>query len=61
MHEMTIMTVELIETVIGNDGVSNGAFAFVIEGSGSRVASSFNDNIAPELVLVLEDGTTQFL
>ena len=52
---------ELIETVIGNDGVSNGAFAFVIEGSGSRVASSFNDNIAPELVLVLEDGTTQFL
>ncbi|MGR3737629.1 MAG: malectin domain-containing carbohydrate-binding protein, partial [Limimaricola soesokkakensis] len=49
---------ELIETVIGADGASNAALAFIVAGSGSRVASSFNNGDAPELVLVLDDGST---
>ncbi|PSK80470.1 Calx-beta domain-containing protein [Limimaricola soesokkakensis] len=49
---------ELIETVIGNDGASNAALAFIVEGSGSRAANSFNNGDAPELVLVLDDGST---
>ncbi|WP_207569308.1 hypothetical protein, partial [Limimaricola soesokkakensis] len=47
----------LIETVIGADGATNAALAFIVAGSGSRVASSFNNGDAPELVLVLDDGS----
>ncbi|MGR3497788.1 MAG: hypothetical protein ACU0E9_02670, partial [Limimaricola soesokkakensis] len=47
----------LIETVIGADGATNAALAFIVAGSGSRVASSFDSGAAPELVLVLDDGS----
>ncbi|MGR3631968.1 MAG: hypothetical protein ACU0A8_07580 [Limimaricola soesokkakensis] len=48
----------LIETVIGADGATNAALAFIVEGTGSRMASSFDNGNAPELVLVLDDGNT---
>ncbi|MGR3593340.1 MAG: hypothetical protein ACU0B9_15690, partial [Limimaricola soesokkakensis] len=47
----------LIETVIGADGATNAALAFIVAGSGSRVASSFDSGAGPELVLVLDDGS----
>jgi len=47
----------LIETVIGADGATNAALAFIVAGTGSRVASSFDSGDAPELVLVLDDGS----
>lgn len=47
----------LIEAVIGEDGVEDGAFGFRIEGDGSRVAHPFgSDGDAPELVINWEDS-----
>ena len=51
---------ELIETVIGSDGVQDGALGFRISGApgntGDRVAHAWNssDGAAPELVIVLD-------
>ena len=41
----------LIQQVIGADGVSNGALAFLINGSGTRVAESFGNGTPPTLVI----------
>ncbi len=47
----------LIQSVIGSDGVSDGALGFRITGTGERAAHSFNSSggDAPELVIVLAD------
>ncbi|MEM7718752.1 MAG: putative Ig domain-containing protein [Pseudomonadota bacterium] len=46
----------LIQAVAGADGVSGGSFGFLIEGSGSRVAHSFDSNgTEPELIIVFDD------
>ena len=48
----------LIEAVIGDDGVQDGALGFFFDGAGKRAAVSFDgDGAAPELHIVLEDGT----
>ncbi|MEL6764261.1 MAG: Calx-beta domain-containing protein, partial [Cyanobacteria bacterium J06607_6] len=41
----------LIQQVIGADGVSDGALAFLIDGSGSRAAESFGNGTPPNLVI----------
>ena len=48
---------ELIETLVDGDEIDDGAFAFVIEGSGSRVAESFGNGEAPRLIIEIEDNT----
>ena len=46
---------DLIEAVIGTDGVFDGELAFRITGTGARAAHSFDsDGDAPELVIVFE-------
>ncbi|MEM9972689.1 MAG: malectin domain-containing carbohydrate-binding protein [Pseudomonadota bacterium] len=48
----------LIQAVIGSDGVSDGAFGFLIEGSGSRAAHAFDGPGAePELVIIFDDDS----
>lgn len=47
---------DLIEAVIGNDGVENGELAFRVTGTGQRAAHSFDsDGTAPQLIIVFED------
>jgi hypothetical protein len=41
----------LIQPVIGADGVTDGALAFLINGSGSRAAESFGNGTPPNLVI----------
>lgn len=50
---------DLIEDVIGADGITNGALGFRVTGSGDRAAHSFDSSggDAPELVIVLADDT----
>ena len=48
---------DLIESVIGSDGIDDGALGFRITGSGGRAAHSFDSagGDAPELVIILQD------
>ncbi|MEO9781805.1 MAG: malectin domain-containing carbohydrate-binding protein [Sedimentitalea sp.] len=48
---------DLIQSVIGSDGIDDGALGFRVTGSGGRAAHSFDsaEGDAPELVIVLQD------
>ena len=44
----------LIQQVVETDGVTEGALAFLVNGSGSRAAQSFNNGTPPTLVIEFE-------